>query len=226
MALLIIDGLEAVEVDGNHRKWPRPLARKAIEFFCIKRAVAKLGQHIVLAQVLQIGLSLLASRDVYQREQHQAPVVLMTTQHRKLHVDVHRIPRQRVIGDLTLLHGLAFPQILQLLSERLRHFTPKHLTQVVEQVVFGPGSEHLQRLLVHVDHTDLLHAPRNEFWVYFEKGFEISDSLRTHAIEQHLDGAEVLNPQRHGGVFKQAAGILLATSQLESILHLPRDVFQ
>ena len=226
MALLIIDGLEAVEVDGNHRKWPRPLARKAIEFFCIKRAVAKLGQHIVLAQVLQIGLCLLASRDIYQREQHQAPVVLMTTQHRKLHVDVHRIPRQRVIGDLTQLHGLAFPQILQLLGKRLRHFTPKHLTQVVEQVVFGPGSEHFQRLLVHVDHSDFLHAPRNEFWVYFEKGFEISDSLRTHAIEQHLDGAEVLNPQRHGGVFKQAAGILLATSHLESILHLPRDVFQ
>ena len=52
----------------------------------------------------------------------------MTTQHRKLHVDMHRIPRQRVIDDLTLLHGLAFPQILQLLGKRLRHFTPKHLT--------------------------------------------------------------------------------------------------
>ena len=93
-------------------------------------------------------------------------------------------------------------------------------------MIFGPGSEHLQRLLVHVDHTDFLHTPRHEFRMYFEKGFEIRDSLRTHAIEQHLDGAEVLNPQRHGGVFKQAAGILLATSQLEGILHLPRDVLQ
>ena len=83
--------------------------------------------------------------------------------------------------------GLAFPQILQLLGKRLRHFTPKHLTQVVEQVIFGVCSEHLQRLLVHVDHSDFLHAPRNEFWVYFEKGFEISDSLRTHTIEQRRD---------------------------------------
>ena len=126
MALLIIDDLEAVEVNGNDAQRPGPLAPETVELFHIERPVAQLREHVVLAQVFQVGLGLFARRDVHQGQQHQAPVALVPRHHGKLHVDVHRIARQGVIDHLALLHQLAVPQVLQLLGKGVVHLTTEH----------------------------------------------------------------------------------------------------
>ena len=67
VAMLVIDGLEAIHVQGNHGDRPRPFACQAVELFRVKSAVAQLGQHIVLAQVLQVRLGFFAGGNVHQR---------------------------------------------------------------------------------------------------------------------------------------------------------------
>ena len=141
-------------------------------------------------------------------------------------MDVHRIPRQRVIDDFALLESLAFPQVKQLLGERFVHLPPEHAPDIVEQHFLAGRAKHAQRLLVDVDDTYLLHAPRDKFRVHLDEGLEVVDPARPHPIEQRFHGAEILHPQRYGGVLEQIACIPLAAPELEGTLHLRSDVFQ
>ena len=94
MALLVIDHLEAIQVNGDDRQGPGPFAREPVQLFGIEGTVAQLGKYIVFAQVFEVSLGLLARRDIHQGQEHQTPVMPMAIEHRELHVDVHRIARQ------------------------------------------------------------------------------------------------------------------------------------
>src|SRR6476661_8423363 len=64
MAPLVVRRLQAVEIgdDDGDRKWP--FALQTSELVHVERTVVQLGENIVLAEVFQIGLGLLARRDV------------------------------------------------------------------------------------------------------------------------------------------------------------------
>ena len=226
MAMVVVDGLEAVEVDGEHAQRPGTLAADAVELFHVEGPVAQLREHVVLAQILEIGLGLLARGDVHQREQHQRPIILVPLHDGELHVDVHRLARQRVVDDLALLEQLAVPQVLQLLGKGLMHLATEYAADLVEQLGLAVRAEHVQRLLVHVDDTDLLHAAVHEFGVYLDEGLEVADTLAPHIVHEALDGAEILHPQRDRRMLEQAARIALAALELCLGLHLGRDILQ
>ena len=65
MAFFVVDLLEAIEVDRQHRHRPWALALQAVEFFGVERAVAQLREHIVLAEEFEVSLGLLACGDVH-----------------------------------------------------------------------------------------------------------------------------------------------------------------
>ena len=212
MALLVVHHLEPIEVDGDDGQRPGALAGQAVEFLGVKGAVAQLREHIVLAQVLQIGFSLLARRDVHQRQEHQPPVAHVIGQHRELHVDMHRIARQCVVDHFALLEGLALPQVQQLLRKGLVHLPAKHPANVVQQHLLALCAEHAQGLLVHVNHPNFVHAACHELRMHPNECLEIVNALRTHTIEQALDRTEVLHPQGHGRMFEQVASVPLAAA--------------
>ena len=212
MALLVVHHLEPIEVDGDDGQRPGALAGQTVEFLGVKRPVAQLREHIVLAQVLQIGFSLLARRDVHQRQEHQPPVAHVIGQHRELHVDMHRIARQCVVDHFALLEGLALPQVQQLLRKGLVHLPAKYPSNVVQQHLLALCAEHAQGLLVHVNHPDFVHATCHELGMHPNECLEIANALRTHTIEQALDRTEVLHPQGHGRMFEQVASVPLTTA--------------
>ena len=180
----------------------------------------------MLAQVFEVGLGLLARRDVHQRQQDQTPVVAVAIQHRELHVDMDSVAGQGVVHHLALLNQLTVPQILQLLGKGLLHFAPEDAGNVVQQGLFARSAKHLQSLLIDVDHADFQHAARNELRVHFEEGFEIPYALGTHVVEQALDGAEIFHPEGNRRMLKKIPGIALAALQALRGLGLLRDVLQ
>ena len=66
MPMLVVDDLQAIEIDGDHAQRPGTLARDAVELLDVEGSVSQLGEHIVLAQIFEISLGLLARRDVHQ----------------------------------------------------------------------------------------------------------------------------------------------------------------
>ena len=150
----------------------------------------------------------------------------MAGHYRKLQVNVQQVTGERVVHYLALLHQFAVPQILQLLGKRVVHLATKNLAQVLHQLVLAVRAKHLEGLLVHVDHADFLHAARDKLGVHFQKGLEIADAAAAHLVEQAFDFPEILHPQGDGRVFKQIAGVMLATLQLLGASHFGGDVFQ
>src|ERR1700728_1130956 len=65
-------------------------------------------------------------------------------------------------------------------------------------------------MLVDVDDANLAHAATYEFWMNVREGPEIGDAASANFVDQLLDRAEVLDPERNGRMVKQAAGIGLA----------------
>ncbi|MNT20757.1 hypothetical protein D3C72_1560720 [compost metagenome] len=106
------------------------------------------------------------------------------------------------------------------------HLTPKHPPDVVQEHLLAGRTEHTQRLLVDIDHANLLHAARDEFRVHRDEGLEVVNALRANAVEQAFHGTEILDPQRDRGVLEQIPCILFAAPKLAGTPHLGRDVFQ
>src|SRR5262249_20257371 len=109
MAPLIVDGLETVEIRNDDRGREGALALEAVEFIDIERAIVELGEYVVLAEVLEIGFSLLARRDVREGDLDERPVVFVTGQHRKLEMEVQFAAVERIIENFALLKQLSLP---------------------------------------------------------------------------------------------------------------------
>ncbi len=137
MAELIVDLLQAIQVDRDHADRPRALASQPRELVFVVGAVVELGQYIVFAQELDIGLGLLACGDVGQRHQHLVPFRLAAGEHRPLHEHVHGPAIQRIVDDFALLPELLVPEIDQLLGELDAHIVAEHIAQAREQLCLG-----------------------------------------------------------------------------------------
>ena len=88
VAPLVVRGLEAVEVGDDDGDGKRPFAFEAVELFRVEGAVVELGQDVVPAEKLEIGLGLLAGGDVGERDLDERPVALVPGQHRELQMQV------------------------------------------------------------------------------------------------------------------------------------------
>ncbi len=224
MAEVVVDLLEPVQIDRDHADRPRALAAQPRQFVLVVRAVVQLGQHVVLAEEFDIGLGLLARGDIGQRYQHLVPFRLMPWEHRPLHVHIDLPAVQRIVDDLALLPQLLVPQVDQLLGEMLLHVVPEHIAQARIQHRLRRRAEHQQRLLVDVDHADFLHAARDKIGMHVQEGPEIGNASGAHLIDQHLDRAEVLDPQRHRRMLEQPDRVLPAVAQFALGTLALRDV--
>ena len=209
VAARVVGRLQAVQVDRDDRDRPGALALEAVQFVLEEGAVAQARQHVVLAEVFEVGLGLLACSDVDEGDLHQPPVFLCAGQHRELQHHVDEVAVERVVDDLALLQQLAVPEVDQLLGEGRLHLVAEHEVELVEQRRLVGRVEHLERALVDVDHADLGHATLDELGVHLREDAEILDAAGAHVVDQRLDRAEILDPERHRRILEQAARVVL-----------------
>ena len=174
VAELVVRRLQTVEIDDDDRDRKWSLALQAVELVDIEGAVVELGQHVVLAEIFQIGLGPLACRDVGQRHLDQRPIVLVTGQHRELQMKMQFVARQGVVDDLALLENLTLPEIDQLLLEMLPHLVAEHIAEAKQQGLLVGCREELERVPIDVDHADLAHAARDEFRMHIGEHAKIA----------------------------------------------------
>jgi len=167
-------------------------------------------EHVLVAQVFEIGFSHFPRCDVGERDQHHGPVVLVTGHDGELHVGVDGLAIQVVVDDFALLAELVAPQVDELIGEVHPHIVAEHALQIAQQVRLVSGAHHVQGLLVHVEHTDFLHAAVDEFGMDAQKGGKVGDALRAQHGEQTAQRAEVFHPQRHGRQLEHAGERVLA----------------
>lgn len=83
--------------------------------------------------------------------------------------------------------------------------------QAREQGHLVGRAEHAQRVLIHVEHVNLLHALLDEFRMHIRERAEIDDAALAQIVEQRLHRTEVLlHPQRHRRMLEQPACIEFA----------------
>ena len=198
VSLVVVHCFEAIQINGKNAQGPRPFARDAVQLFCVEGTVAQARQRIVPAQVFQIGLRFFARGDVDQGQQHQIPIGFVARHHHKLHMNVDQITAERIIHHLTGLCQLALPQVGQLIGKGGRHLVSENMACLTQQLAFAGGSKHLQGLLVHIEHLDLCHASRHKLMVNADENTKILDTPCARLIQQALDAAEILHPQRNG----------------------------
>ena len=141
VAGLIVGGFQAVDVEDENGDRRRTLALEAIEFVDKEGAIVELGEDVVLAEELEIGLGLLAGGDVGQRDLDQRPVFFAAGEHRKLQMKMQRRAIERIVHHFALLEELSVPQVDQLFAERLQHRVAKDVAQAVEQRLLVGGSK-------------------------------------------------------------------------------------
>ena len=88
MPKLVVGILEPVEIHDDGRDRTQRLALKPVEFILVECAVMQLGQHIVFAEIFQIGFGFLARGDVGQRHLDTRPVLFMSRQNREMQQDM------------------------------------------------------------------------------------------------------------------------------------------
>ncbi len=96
----------------------------------------------------------------------------------------------------------------------LLHVVAEHLAKPLQQSRLVGGDEHFQRVTVHVEHAYLAHAAGDEFRMHVGEDAEIADAAAAGLIQQLLDAAEILHPQRHRRMLEQPARIFLAEREL------------
>src|SRR5690606_5204008 len=101
-------------------------------------------------------------RDVGQRDQHQAPVVLVPLEDRQLQVYVQEIAFQGVILDFSLVKEPVMPQVDQLFGEGGAGFLAEDVVHPLDQLVPGFRLEQRQGVVIDVDDADFLEAAVDE----------------------------------------------------------------
>ena len=87
-------------------------------------------------------------------------------------------------------------------------------------------TEQVQRRIVDPDDADLAHALAHEFGMDVGEDAEIGDPSFPDPLQKHLDRAEILDPERHGGMlenpFRVSTLFFLAAARRLAIGHVLR----
>ncbi len=105
---------------------------------------------------------------------------------------------------------LVIPEVDQLLLEVLLHVVAEDVREAREERRLVGRGEHPERVLVHVEDVDLLHAALDELRVHVRERAEIDDAALAQVIQQRLHRAEILDPQRHRRMLEQPARVEFA----------------
>jgi len=139
---------------------------------------------------------------------------------------VHLVRFERIVEHFALLKELAVPQVDQLLAKVRAHVVAEHFRQAGQQRSLVGRGKHFQRVPVHVDHVNLGHAAFDELGVDVGERAEIGDAGGARFIEQTLDRAEILDPQRHGRMLEQPAHVLFGGRHAMARVFQLRDVLR
>ncbi|MNY01005.1 hypothetical protein D3C86_1335180 [compost metagenome] len=207
MPQLVIGVLQAIEIDNDRRNRPERAALQPVQLIRIEGAVVQLGQHIVLAEIFEIGFSLLARGNVRQRHLHQRPVVLMARENGKMQENVPLRTVKRIIHHLAMVVEIAVPKLHQLFAERLFHLAAENIAKPLQQNLPVRRAEQVERRAVDVDDANFAHALPHEFGMNIHEHAEIDDAALPDLLDQSPHPAEIFHPQGNGRMFEHAFGV-------------------
>ena len=167
--------------------------------------------RIVLAERQQPARAL-ALGDVLDGDQHALPRRLATRQQLAAELDVDPASGQRVVDAMADEATLAIPELHEFVDQVDEHFIAKDPVEVGDQMGLIRGFEQRERPGVDLDDPDTADAGGDAGLVFGEMGAQVRDAGASPLVEQRLDAAVVLEPERnrrrleHAGVVDGTAG--------------------
>ncbi|WP_341482734.1 hypothetical protein [Aurantimonas marianensis] len=146
----------------------------------------------------------LALAHVLGGNENAAPVVLEAGQDARLELDIQTAARQRIVDRVAGERGLSLPQLDQFLAVAVQHVAGKDPVEIGGKMVEAVGLEQRQRAGVDGDELDSSRRGLHALQILFEMLADRGDPGLAPFIEQCLDAAEILDPQRNRRKFEQA----------------------
>jgi hypothetical protein len=150
---------------------------------------------------------------VLDGDQHPVPALLVARQDRPIQLDVEPLTGERVVDGVAAEFGPPIPELRQLLDMRGQHVIAEDAVEVADEMREVRSLEQVERPPVHLEEPDAVRAHFDPLGILAEVVAQRPDPGCPPRLEQGLDGAVILQPQRHRRQVEHLRGVAVFRDQ-------------